>query len=242
MAEQKTNNGNRNQPTISQRGGETERRSLARRESDPRALSRTRGLRPISMMRRMLDDLDVSPFGVGTFGAAPFSMMRRMFNDMERMFENFDVSDVDQGGLGMEWAPQIDVTRDGNNLIVRADVPGIPQDQIQIYAQDNALVIEGERKGAREDETGDVWRSERFYGRFRRVVPLPEGADPGGAVARYDNGVLEVTVQLPESSRGRRIQIQGSGQGTRQDQGQVQNAPNQSAPSQSGQSQKAERH
>lgn len=99
-------------------------------------------------------------------------------------------------------------------------------------------MIEGERRDVREDETGDVWRSERFYGRFRRVVPLPEGTDVGSAVARYDNGVLEVTLQLPESSRGRRIPIQGAGQeGQRQGQGQVQNAPSPSA-----QSQKVERH
>ena len=237
MAEQK-NDGNRNQQMVSQRGRQGERRSLMRRGSDSRELGRMGNVNPISMMRRMLNDLDASPFGFGSFGASPFSMMRRMFNDMERMFENLDVGDIDQRGLGLDWAPQIDVVRDGNNLVVRADVPGIPQDQIQIYAQDNALVIEGERKDVREDESGDLWRSERFYGRFRRVVPLPEGVDAGNAVARYDNGVLEVTVQLPESARGRRIEIQGSGQGQRgQGQGQMQNAP-----TQSGQPQKSERH
>jgi HSP20 family protein len=189
------------------------------------------------MMRRMLDEFDVSPFGAGGFGTSPFSMMRRMFNDMERMFENLDIPDVDQGMSALEWAPQIDVMRQGNDLVVRADLPGINQDQIQVYAQDNAIVIEGERNDVREDNRGDVWRSERFYGHFRRVVPVPEGSNPENAVARYDNGVLEVTLPLPESSRGRRIQIQSSSQGERQGQGQLQNAP-----SQSGQSQKSERH
>lgn len=125
MAEQKTNDGNRNQQMTTQSGRQDERRSLARRGIESRALSRARGMNPVAMMRRMLDDLDVSPFGIGGFRAAPLSMMRRMFNDMERMFENFDVSsDVDKLGYGLELAPQIDVTRDGNNLIVRADVRG----------------------------------------------------------------------------------------------------------------------
>ena len=231
MAQQKTNDGNRNQP-VGSGGRQEEQRSLARRGTEPRGMTRGRSGNPIAMMRRMLDDLDVSPFA-----AAPLSMMRRMFNDMERMFEGIGGPDIDQGAYAMAWVPQIDVTREGSNLIVRADVPGIPEDQIQIYAEDNALVIEGERRDVREDETGDVWRSERFYGHFRRVVPLPEGTDASSAVARYDNGVLEVTVRVPEANRGRRIQIQSSGQGSRPDQGPLKNAP-----SQSGQSQPTERH
>jgi HSP20 family protein len=70
------------------------------------------------------------------------------------------------------------------------------------------LVIEGERKREVQEERGGRYRSERAYGSFRRAIPLPEGADVQNAEARFDNGVLEVTIPLPQEARARRIDIQ----------------------------------
>jgi HSP20 family protein len=134
--------------------------------------------RPFSMMRRMLDDLDdlgsfalTSPFGV----TSPFATMRRMFDNMERMFEGDFVSDVDLlPERNIEWSPRIEITQRDDKLVVRTDLPGVPEDQIQISADGDSLVIEGERPMPSEQQE-DVWCSECAHGRFRRVVALPDG-------------------------------------------------------------------
>jgi HSP20 family protein len=169
------------------------------------------------MMRRMLDDLDdldtfglTSTFGpFGPFGVtSPFSPMRRMLDSMERTFDTDLLGDVDLPVRDLVWAPRIEITQREDKLLVRADLPGVPQDQIQISAQGDSLVVEGER-ALPSDQQEDMWCSECAHGRFRRVIALPEGADPDKAEAHYKNGVLEVAVPVPVTQmRGRRIEIQ----------------------------------
>jgi HSP20 family protein len=190
--------------------------SLARRRSSGRQLSRGVQSSPFALMRRMFDDLDVNPYA-GMMGS-PVSMMRRMFNDMERMFESSDLAEQGElGDLGLDWIPRIDVRRRDDRLVIRADLPGISPDQVRIHAQDDSIVIEGEREEVRDDRNEDTWQSERIYGRFRRVIPLPDGAQPENAQARFENGVLEVMLPVSEThSRGRRIEIQGASGSTEQ--------------------------
>jgi HSP20 family protein len=195
--DEKQGNGGSNPQAITVQRG----RPLAREQAPTvRRFARTR---PFSLMRRMLDDLDP-----GTW-ASPFSTpMRRMFDDMERMFDTDFFSDL--GGAREDvWAPRVEITQRGDKLVVCADLPGIPQDKIEISTEDNLLVIAGER--APSEAEGEVWRSERPYGRFRRVVALPDGIDAEKAEAHYDNGVLEVTLPFPAQARARRIEIQTSG-------------------------------
>jgi len=82
-------------------------------------------------------------------------------------------------------------------------------DDVRIEIRDDALVLEGERRSEIEVEEEGVYRSERVYGRFSRVIPLPDGADLDKASARFENGVLEVEIPLREDARRRRIEIQG---------------------------------
>lgn len=203
--EKQGNGGSSPQAITVQRG-----RQLAREQ--PPTARRFARTRPFSLMRRMLDDLDAgtwaSPFSTPFLGASPFSTMRRMFDDMERMFDTDFFSDL--GGAREDvWAPRVEITQRGDKLVVCADLPGIPQDKIEISTEDNLLVIAGER--APSEAEGDVWRSERPYGRFRRVVALPDSIDAENAEAHYDNGVLEVTLPFPAQARARRIEIQTSG-------------------------------
>jgi HSP20 family protein len=94
--------------------------------------------------------------------------------------------------------------------MVRADLPGLKPDDVRIEVADGALTIEGERRSEMEaEEEGGVYRSERVYGRFSRTIPIPEGADVEHAQARFDEGVLEITVPLPHDGR-RRIEIDSS--------------------------------
>lgn len=194
--DEKQGNGGSNPQAITVQRG----RPLAREQAPTaRRFARTR---PFSLMRRMLDDLDAGAL------ASPFSTMRRMFDDMERMFDTDFFSDL--GGAREDvWAPRVEITQRGDKLVVCADLPGIPQDKIEISTEDNSLVIAGER--APSEAEGEVWRSERPYGRFRRVVALPDSIDAEKAEAHYDNGVLEVTLPFPAQARARRIEIQTSG-------------------------------
>jgi HSP20 family protein len=146
------------------------------------------------------------PFG------GPFSMMRRMQEDMDRLFGSFGVgrglTPFGEKDLG-DWAPAVDAFQRGNEFIVRADVPGLTKDDLSVEIGDDALTIRGERKVDHEEEREGYYRSERSYGSFCRVVPLPEGAVAESANASFKDGVLEITVQAPshEVRRGRRIEI-----------------------------------
>jgi len=157
----------------------------------------------------------------GGLGLSPFSLLRRMLEDMDRMFEGFGTVRGGAGGgtaglergptasLAQVWSPAIDIVERDGRLVVRADLPGMSTEDVRIEIRDDALVLEGERRSEIEVEEEGVYRSERVYGRFSRVIPLPDGADLDKASARFENGVLEIEVPLREDARRRRIEIQG---------------------------------
>jgi HSP20 family protein len=161
--------------------------------------------------------------GIGTLGLSPFSLVRRMLEDMDRVFEGFGgargavgggaasgMARSSAGGLGQVWSPAIDIVERDGRLVVRADLPGLSADDVRIEVRDDALVLEGERRQEMEvEEEGGIYRAERFYGRFARVIPLPDGADLDKASARFENGVLEIEIPFREDSQRRRIEIQG---------------------------------
>lgn len=138
------------------------------------------------------------PFDI--FGFGPLAMMRRMQEDIDRVFG---------GGQHSDWVPAVEAFQRGSEFVVRADVPGLSRDDLSVEMGDDALTICGERKLDHEEERDGVYRSERSYGSFCRVVPLPEGAVAESAKANFKDGVLEVIVQAPshEVRRGRRIEI-----------------------------------
>ena len=111
-----------------------------------------------------------------------------------------------------EWAPAIDVTTQNGNLVIRAELPGVKPEDVDITLHDNVLTISGERKAEEEEERGGYYVRERRYGSFSRSLTLPQGTDESKISARYDNGILEVTVEGAAAVREpRRIQIEGSG-------------------------------
>jgi HSP20 family protein len=115
-----------------------------------------------------------------------------------------------------EWAPAIDVTTKDGDLLVRVELPGVKQEDVDITLQNNVLTISGERKAEQEEERGGYYVRERRHGSFSRSLPLPEGLDESKIHARYENGVLEVTVEGAAAvQEPRRIQIEGpSGEGS----------------------------
>lgn len=146
---------------------------------------------------------------------SPFSMMRRMMEDMDRLFGEFGMGGAGFGELGdfgeremglSRFEPQVEVLERDDKLVVRADLPGIKKEDVNVSIEENALCIEGERKSEHEEEKGGVLRSERSYGKFVRTIPLPRGIDLQSCDASFENGVLEITVDKPKESR-KQIQV-----------------------------------
>lgn len=178
----------------------------ARSTTERREQSTERGLERAGRQR----GLSVwDPFDVRS---GPFSMLRRMQEDMDRLFGSFGLGRGLLSRFGEEtadWMPAIEVFQRGNEFVVRAEVPGVKKDDLHVEVGEDTLTIRGERKFDREEEREGVYRSERAYGTFSRVVPLPEGAVADSAKANFADGVLEVVLQAPsrEVRRGRRIEI-----------------------------------
>jgi HSP20 family protein len=150
----------------------------------------------------------------------PFSMTRQLSRDMDRLFDSFFGTSFGSslwGGGGREavdaptlWSPQIDVQRRDDALVLKADLPGVSKEDLKIDIDDNALVISGQRQEEHEEGGKEQGYQlyERSYGSFYRAIPLPQDVNPDDIQAEMRDGVLKVTVPLPQSARRRRIQIQ----------------------------------
>ena len=137
---------------------------------------------------------------------SPFTLMRRLTEDMDRMFTGTGGFGGREAGL---WAPPVEVRESEGNLVISAELPGLNKEDVKVEVNEDALVIQGERKREWEEERGGVHRSERAYGSFYREIPLPEGAKADQAKAQFNNGVLEVQVPIPKTQeKTRRIPIE----------------------------------
>ena len=107
------------------------------------------------------------------------------------------------------WMPTTDVYRTNGNLVVKADLPGLKKDDVEVKVEDGFLVVQGERKEEKEEKKKEYYRSECSYGSFYRRVPLPDEVDADKISAKVHDGVLEVTVPLPatESKEAKKIPI-----------------------------------
>jgi HSP20 family protein len=153
----------------------------------------------------------------------PMSLMQRMAEDLDRLFDQFGfglgfgpqrgttVPGLRQPGLwrGLEsaWSPQVEVFRRGDELVVRADLPGLNRDDVQVDVDNDVLTIAGERKQEKEESREGVYRTERSYGQFYRAIPLPENVDASKVKASFNDGVLEVTAPLPKEEQRRSTRI-----------------------------------
>ncbi len=142
------------------------------------------------------------------FGMSPFSMMRRLTEEMDRAFGSaFGLSQSMGDGM---LSPPIEVREHEGKLEIRAELPGLSKDDVHVECLDDRITIEGEKRREAESEERGWYRSERSYGHFCRIVPLPEGTDASKVKAEFKNGVLHVDVPLSEQSRkARQIQIEG---------------------------------
>jgi HSP20 family protein len=153
---------------------------------------------------------------------SPFALMRRITEDMDHYFAHLRMreggQDMAAAGSGL-FTPPVEVLERDGTLTVRADLPGLTKDDVRVEITEDTLTIEGERRSEHEERQGEVFRSERSYGMFRRQIPLPEGVNTDQAKANFKDGVLEVTMPAPQrQARGRQIEIQGGASGAMESQ------------------------
>jgi len=98
------------------------------------------------------------------------------------------------GGLGQLSWPAIDITENGKNYLLTADVPGLQKGDVDITIQGNNLVLKGEHKEEKKDEQQNYYYRERRYGKFERSIPLPMNVDAKGITAMHDRGQLTITL------------------------------------------------
>ena len=185
------------QRSLSVRPTEQSQQSV-QRNSSPAAISPRRG--------SSLLGFGITPQEL--FSSNPFSLMRRMTEEMDRVIQEFGLERDSGNRAG--WSPAIEVTERDGKYNVRAELPGLSPDDVRVEVVNDALVIQGERKVEHEEKDGGVQRTERQYGLFYRSIPLPEGADLDHANAKFQNGMLEVTIPVPQQKENRRpIRIEG---------------------------------
>jgi HSP20 family protein len=150
--------------------------------------------------RRAGSGLSLTPLDMN-----PFSLFRRMTEGLLP-----PVLSEDEASPAIAWLPRLETfERDGKYHIL-ADLPGLSPKDVRVEAEEGALVIQGERKVEHESTEGGVRRSERQFGYFFRRIPLPEGVDPEQAKARFQDGVLEITMPAPNRKVERKqITVEG---------------------------------
>jgi HSP20 family protein len=137
--------------------------------------------------------------------------MQTIQQEMNRLFGTlFDAPQSGGGGDGgslQRWIPAMDLVEEGDHYVLRADLPGVREEDINVELEDNVLTISGERRAEHEERREGYYRVERASGKFSRSLTLPEGIEPESIEAQFENGVLTVRIPKPEERRPRRVAI-----------------------------------
>jgi HSP20 family protein len=128
--------------------------------------------------------------------------------EMNRLFSTFfDTPTSRNGAANRRWIPAMDLVETDEHFVLRADLPGVTEDAVNIEVERDVLTISGERKTEHEAKKDGYYRIERSTGGFSRSLTLPEGVEAEGVTASFTNGVLEVRIPKPVQAQPRRVQI-----------------------------------
>ncbi len=137
----------------------------------------------------------------------PFHELRR---EIDRLFQEFfGKSTLPEKFEMFEWIPAVDVSETEDNIIVKADLPGVKPEEIEINISDNILTIKGEKKKEEEEKKENFYRVERYYGSFMRAIQLPVDIDVEKVKATYKDGVLKITLpKKAEAKKAIKIEVE----------------------------------
>jgi len=128
--------------------------------------------------------------------------------EVDRLFDRL----FDTPSAAQRWAPAMDLVEAEDHYLLKADLPGVSQEDVAIEVENGVLTLSGERKAEHERSERGFYRIERAFGRFQRQLTMPEGIDPGAVTADFDKGVLSVRIPKPEKVKPQRIAIGGTTQ------------------------------
>jgi HSP20 family protein len=128
---------------------------------------------------------------------------------MNRLFQSFFDTPAAGGNGGnlRRWHPAMDLVETEDHFLLRADLPGLGEEDVKVELEDNVLTISGERRQEEQTQKGGFLRVERATGVFNRSLTLPEGVDADAVEATFDKGVLDVRIPKPEQRKPRRVAI-----------------------------------
>jgi HSP20 family protein len=145
----------------------------------------------------------------------PVRELDSLQSDMNRLFDGF-FQGRGASGNGRRWIPPMDLAETEDELVLRADLPGLSEDDVAIEIKDSVLTISGERRAEHEEKQEGYFRVERAFGTFSRSLTLPRGIEADAVKAGFDSGVLEVRIPKPAERKPTRVRIGtgGSVEGT----------------------------
>jgi HSP20 family protein len=139
----------------------------------------------------------------------PAREINSLQQEMNRLFGTFFDGPAGGGaGSARRWMPAMDLVETEDQFVLRADLPGLTEADVEVSLEDNVLTVSGERKAEHEEKREGFYRLERATGAFNRSLTLPKGVDGDAITARFDNGVLEVRIPKPAADKPRKVQIQ----------------------------------
>jgi len=136
-----------------------------------------------------------------------FGRLSSLRDELDRLFESPFAGLTNASQLLSGWTPALDVYEDKENFIVKAELPGMKNEDIDVSLHDGSLSISGERKSETKHKDAEVYRAERFFGRFQRTVTLPAPVAADKVKAQYKDGVLTVTLPKTEEAKPKQIDV-----------------------------------
>ncbi|HTR42437.1 MAG TPA: Hsp20/alpha crystallin family protein [Pseudomonadales bacterium] len=124
-------------------------------------------------------------------------------DEIDRLFE----APLSRTSEFLGWTPAFDVYEEKDNYVVKAELPGMKKEDISVSLHDGNLIISGERKGETKGEGTEVYRAERYFGKFQRAVSLPALVAANQVKAEYKDGILTVTLPKSEEAKPKQIQV-----------------------------------
>jgi len=141
---------------------------------------------------------------------SPLDQLNRLRDEIEHVFQSSFGNSGASTGFFEGWAPAVDLMEDKDKFTVKAELPGMKKDEIDVSLHGDTLNICGERKKEEEHKTGENYRSERYFGRFQRTVQLPQAVDGAKIEATYRDGVLTITLPKTEEAKRKQIEVKAS--------------------------------
>jgi len=136
-----------------------------------------------------------------------FGRLSDLREEIDRLFDAPLSELANPSRLLSGWTPALDVYEDKDNFTVKVELPGMKKEDIDVSLHIGSLSISGERKGETKHEDGEVYRAERFFGRFQRTVTLPSTIAADKVKAQYKDGILTVTLAKTEEAKPKQIDV-----------------------------------